>query len=275
MTAERTVALLGLPRTGKSTFLGTLWLLVQDPSVAGIWEEDVSGDRSYVESLAQLVADGQEIERTNIESEQGLSLELGFADAGIVRMDIPDLSGEAVREVVEGRVWGRPLVDTLARSDSLMLFVNPDNVDFPMPANLAASASTKLQGEHEEQDFSPEKACTAAKLVELLENVVDRVWRKWPIPVAVVVSAWDRVDKDKTPSAWLQERLQGASAYLESNPDLTTFSVFGVSAQGGRLPEERAQLLDKGDVSKRVFAVAADGAPAELYDPLRWLVRDQ
>jgi hypothetical protein len=270
MTPDRTVAFLGLPRTGKSTYLGALWLLVQDPAVPDIWEEDVTGDRSYIDSLAQQVANGDEIQRTNVETDQGMALSIGFGNLGVARLTIPDLSGEAVRELVEDRLCRKALAATLWQSEAVVLFVNPDHIDFPTPTNMAFPVPGQNASDSPLPEFAPENACTAAKLVELLENVVELRWKAWPIPIVVVVSAWDRVDQGLTPDIWLQMRLPGVSGFLETNPDLTTHQVFGVSAQGGRIPEEREHLLAKGDVSQRVFAFAGDGAQAQLFDPLRW-----
>ena len=66
-----TVAFLGLPRTGKSTYLGALWQLAQDPAERTIVERDVVGDRSYLQTLGDQVARGVEIGRTEISSVEG------------------------------------------------------------------------------------------------------------------------------------------------------------------------------------------------------------
>lgn len=273
MNGERTIALLGLPRTGKSTYLGALWLLVQDPTFPDVWEKDVTGDRSHIQRLADLVGAGEEIPRTNVDSDQRMSLELGFQGRGSVRLDIPDLSGEAVRQVVEERVWHRALGETVVRSDALMIFLNPSQIAYPMPVvRIGSSGKGEPEQGGEEPRFVPEKACTSAKLVDFLENVADLRSDSWPLPVAVVVSAWDAVMAGLTPSQWLEKRVLGVASYLSANKDVVTASIFGVSAQGGELPKDKEQLLAKGDVSHRVFAVDSEGDSATLLSPVSSVV---
>jgi hypothetical protein len=278
MSEQRTVSLIGLPRTGKSTYVGALWLLVQDPKVKDIREEDFTGDRSYINWLSQQVADGIVIDRTEVDSDQGLSMKLDFAGKGTVQLDMPDLAGEAARELVEQRVWHRPLGDAISRSDALMLFVHPDKTRAPSPANLATSVATASERNAEEgeprkgPEFTAAQACTAAKLVEVLENVLDLRSDIWPVPVALVISAWDRrSNPELTPRRWLDDRLPGVSGFMDTNPDVIRPAVFGVSAQGGRLPEERDTLM-KMDVAERVFAADGDGNSIPLFAPLQWAV---
>jgi Double-GTPase 1 len=271
MSGARTVAMLGLPRTGKSTYLGALWRLVQDTEVSDIWEVDFTGDRSYINALADNVSNGIEIERTAVDTEDGFELEVGFAGGHGARLDIPDLSGEATRELVEERVWRKSLATTVERASALMLFVHPDKIDLPVPANFAGADEPEVEAEERDDvEFHVQDACTAAKLIELLENVIDLRPELWPIRIAVIVSAWDRVDGDPNPPDWLEERLPGVSGVLACNSDQVNAAVYGVSAQGGRLPHDRDALLAKGGVRQRVFGRRPSGDPAGLWDPLRW-----
>jgi hypothetical protein len=271
MSQARTIAMLGLPRTGKSTYLGALWRLVQDMEVPAIWELDFQGDRSHINMLADQVSAGNEIERTEVDTTDGFELEVGFAGDHSARLDIPDLSGEATRELVEKRVWRKSLADTIQRADAVMLFVHPDTLALPIPANFIGADDVPEGAEvTQELEFPVEEACTAAKLIELLENVVDLRSDLWPIRIAVIISAWDRVSGDRTPSGWLEERLPGVAGILASNPDQVDTAAYGVSAQGGRLPNDKDSLLAKGEVRKRVFAADPAGHSAGLWDPLRW-----
>jgi hypothetical protein len=270
MSQARTIAMLGLPRTGKSTYLGALWRLVQDTEVPAIWEVDFQGDRSHINMLADQVSAGIEIERTEVDTTEGFQLEVGFAGDHSARLDIPDLSGEATRELVEKRVWRKSLADTVQRAYAVMLFVHPDTLALPIPANFGVDDAPEGDEVTDELEFTVEDACTAAKLIELLENVIDLRPDLWPIRIAVIISAWDRVNGDRTPSDWLEERLPGVAGILTSNPNQVHAAVYGVSAIGGRLPNDKDALLAKGGVRMRVFAADPTGNSAGLWDPLRW-----
>lgn len=269
MSDKRTIAMLGLPRTGKSTYLGALWRLVQDTQAPGIYEVGFTGDRSRINMLADNVSNGVEIERTEVDTEEGFELEVGFEGGDSVRLDIPDLSGEASRELVEDRVWRTSLAQTLQRANALMLFVHPDKIEPPVPANFAGVDNEEDDDESEELEFPVKDACTAAKLTELLENVLELRSDLWPIRTAVIVSAWDRVAGEPAPPRWLEERLPGVAGMLNCNPDRVRTAVFGISAQGGDLQKDRDALLAKG-VRERAFALDAAAKPAALWSPLRW-----
>lgn len=273
MSEGRTVAMLGLPRTGKSTFIGALWLLVQSVVEADLTEVNVFGDRTHIDELAHHVALGKEIERTPVDTDEGFQVEIAIAGKGQVLLDIPDLSGEAARELVEERKWRETLVDTLRRADGLLLFVNPDKIEPPTPVNFGKPAAGDEEDHApDDSDFEAEDACTAAKLVELLENVLELRSDAWPIPVAVIVSAWDRVHGNPKPPRWLEERLPGVHGLLETNPAVVDAAVFGVSAQGGHIPDGVEKLMAKGEAAERMYAHAPDGSEARLYDPLTWVL---
>jgi hypothetical protein len=273
MSATKTVAMLGLPRTGKSTYIGALWLLVQSVLEPDLTEVNVFGDRTHIDELAQRVALGKEIERTPVDTDEGFQVEIAIEDRGSVLLDIPDLSGEAAREIVEDRKWRATLVDTLRQAEGLLLFVHPDKIDPPTPVNfgIAAAVDEKDQSP-DDSDFDSEDACTAAKLVELLENVFELRSDAWPIPVAVIASAWDRVHGNPHPPQWLEERLPGVHGVLDANPGVVDAAVFGVSALGGHIPDGVEKLMEKGEAAQRLFAYGPDGSEAKLYDPLSWLL---
>lgn len=95
-----------------------------------------------------------------------------------------------------------------------------------------------------------------------------------PLRVGVVISAWDAALDGLTPMDWLEQRLPAVKSFLEANRDRMTTEVFGVSAQGGPLPEKKAELLAKGAVLDRAYARDRAGEPVALSKPLRWAVSE-
>lgn len=285
-----TVAFLGFPRTGKSTYLGALWQLAQDPEEPTIVERDVTGDRSYLQELGDRVARGEEIERTRTASDDGMQLTLGLGTGDIV-VDIPDLGGETLRLLVEERVWHSRLQETLVACDAMVLFLHPERLRMPMSIAMAdevladhrasqgrdaSEAGVEQRGDSGAETQPPEfrrgLACTAAQCVDALENVLMHQRARWPIRLAVVISAWDTVDGSPTPAHWLADRVPALGSFARSNADMIEWNLYGVSAQGGTLPADREELLARGSVRRRVFARSADGHPVPLVEPLRWVL---
>lgn len=283
-----TVAFLGLPRTGKSTYLGALWQLVQDPAEPTVIERDVTGDRSYLQRLGDKVALGKEIGRTEISSVEGMQLTLGFED-GDITVHIPDLGGETLRLLVEDRIWHQRLQDTIAVSNAMLLFLHPEEVRLPMTIAMADDILSGLKSspdgdspapdngydterntEVELPKFQAESACSVAKCIDALENILMNQRGRWPIRLGIVISAWDTVEGSPTPESWLKDRAPALYSFAQANNDMIEWSLFGVSAQGGRLPSQRDELLARGNVRDRVFARNASGVAVPVTEPLRW-----
>lgn len=282
------VGLLGMPGTGKSTYLGALWQIIEDDDDPSITERDVTGDRAYLQQLGDDLVAGREVQRTDVDSEDGLSLTVGFNDDQDVALDVPDLSGEALRLLVEDRVWHPRLIELVQSANGFLLFINvrdtelPTRVDFIRNVlegeGFTAEASTDdpeqpTDGDNDADDgsrFSPRHAYLGAKLVDALENIAGLRSRDNPFRLALILSAWDTRDGKVTPGEWVAKYLAAVASWCRLNTDLVDLATFGVSAQGGRLPAERDELLQKGSVLNRAFAHDGDGEVVPLSQPLRW-----
>ena len=269
------LALLGMPRTGKSTYLGVLWAVIQSPLDESISESNFTGDRSYIQRLAEQVARGEEIARTSVDANEEMAIELTFDPGGTAELLIPDTSGESLRLLVDGRSWSPRLLSACADVTGILLFVHPERLRVPQPLAVLGElefADGNGAGAREPVAFDTrEHAGTAAELIDAYENVAELFHEQWPIRVAIVVSAWDVVDGNPTPYEWMRSRLPGVLATFEANSQLAEVEVFGVSAQGGSL-ENRDELLAKGEIADRVFARDRDGRPISLADPVRWAI---
>jgi hypothetical protein len=298
----------GLARTGKSTYLGALWMIIQDPRASFIREVDVRGDRSYLTQLGEQVSLLKEMTRTDVNSDEGLELIVELGEFGELNLQIPDLSGETLRLLVEDRAWHDLLRRAFTDSDALLLFVHPDRLRIPIRTNFTADVLDELmtaapEDEGEDSDrgvdsgasepdetsededgdkapvFSPRLASTAAKLIDAIENLLDARIEGSILKVGIIISAWDVVEKawptdggKPTPRAWLEHRLPAVWQVLRANSNRVDIAVFGVSAIGGRLPDDREKLKEKGAVLDRAYAVDEEGRGVTLVAPLEWAV---
>jgi hypothetical protein len=268
------LALIGMPQTGKSTFLGALWALIQSPLEESVSEAGFSGDRSYIQRLAEQVARGEEIDRTGVDTNEAMAVELSFESLGRADVLIPDTSGESLRVLVEQHLWHPRLRAACEQATAIALFVHPARLRAPQPISLLAGFES---GDAPGPAAEPvafdvhEHAATAAELIDVFENVTELCRERWPIRLVVIVSAWDRVDGEATPHEWLRTRLPAVLATIESNPDIAALEVFGVSAQGGPL-DVREELLARGEIVDRVYALDRGARPVSLVAPVRWAI---
>lgn len=282
------VGLLGMPGTGKSTYLGALWQIIEDDDDPSIIERDVTGDRAYLQQLGDDLVAGREVQRTDVDSEDGLTLTVGFDDGEDVALDVPDLSGEALRLLVEDRVWHPRLIELVQTANGFLLFVNVNDTELPTRvdfirnvmegAGVTAATSTDDLEQPTDEDadaddgsrFSPRHAYIGAKLVDALENIAGLRSRDDSFHLALILSAWDTHDGKVTPDEWVAKYLAAVASWCRLNTDVVDLAIFGVSAQGGKLPAERDELLQKGSVLNRAFTHDGEGAVVPLSQPLRW-----
>lgn len=265
MSAARRVAVLGLPGTGKSTYLGTLWHLVEEPTVDDISEVSVAGDRMHIQGLAQRVRAMEQVERTQHDANERFDVEVSLPEGTQGRLVIPDRSGEQLQALIERRRWPELLEAEIAEAGALILFVHPNAVRMPLELSIATSVARPRE---DDQDYENHLAATAAQLVDGLENVLEAMSDRWPVRLAVVVSAFDLLD-GWTPEQWLSERLPALAAMLRNNPDRVASTVYGVSAQGGA-SDEAEEVLSRGALHDRAWARAGDGEAVSVVAPVRW-----
>ena len=138
-------------------------------------------------------------------------------------------------------------------------------------ARRAATGETQTPTEILEWDAK--YSAYQAKLVDLLQ-ITSRLRGAQPARLAIVISAWDRCEKEKLqPEAWIQVRLPLLYQYLIANSDVCEFAVFGVSAQGAEL-KSPGELLDTIRASDRIKVVRGDNESKDLTLPIQFLLED-
>lgn len=128
-------------------------------------------------------------------------------------------------------------------------------------------------------EFTPADTPRQVQIVDILDAFADNPIDLKPTRIAVVVSAWDLVAEGTTPDAWLSQRMALLDQYLKTHADVFETRIYGVSAQGGRLPKrekpdeesDRAELLKEKVASRRIRIVGHGAGAHDLTHPIAWL----
>ncbi|MBN4097047.1 hypothetical protein [Methylobacterium sp. OT2] len=128
-------------------------------------------------------------------------------------------------------------------------------------------------------EFRPALTPRQVQIVDLLEAFSDAPLKLRPKRIAVVISAWDLVGPDVTPDGWLMDKMPLVDQYLRSRSDEFETRIYGVSAQGGRLPQQgqsdegsdRQALLAMQVPSSRIRVVGHGAEDHDLTHPIAWL----
>ena len=291
MSGELRHSVVGLPESGKTTFLAALWHLVTSDEIGtALVLRSTRGNTEYLEAIAGDWRRCRPMERTRMGATRYVTLELTEADTA-VEFDLcfPDMAGETFDAQLAARELDGTHAEWLDHPGGTLLFLSairgPDGqrledlrgmLDPESPSDAVDGTSTTSTISAWRPETMPEQA----KLVELLQSVRRLDPGNERRAVAVVVSAWDAVaDEGRTPLEWLRAEKPLLAQFLKANGTALAVRFYGVSAQGGHAVRDREALLDKSLQSERIRCVEVDRNGAVLYDgsdltkPIVWLNR--
>ena len=130
---NRSVVILGLPSSGKTTYLAALWHLVLERDVETRLKFDRlrKGDNTYLNKIALRWRSATIQERTSISGGGLVSMDLKAVTGDIVNITFPDLPGEAYRDMWETRTCTNEVGEAL-QVPYVLLFIHGDNIAAPL-----------------------------------------------------------------------------------------------------------------------------------------------
>ncbi len=281
------VSIVGLPGSGKTTFLAALWhLLTEEDIDTELRLKDLhAGNNAYLTSIANRWRQALIQERTKQTGNQNIQINLTTRNRRQdLQVNFPDVAGETYRDMWEHRTCVPEIVDML-RSDSVLLFINADTIHKPRWVVDEADQMKRMGlelSEGEDVAWAPQMSPTQVQVVDLLQLLTERPFDMGSRNLAVLLSAWDRVEAEGlAPENYLEQHMPLLKQYLASTPEQWTWTVSGLSAQGGiyddpKSPEvvsdEAERLRELDQPSKRIKLVNTDGETEDLTLPFVGLV---
>lgn len=285
MTAKQcSFVAIGLPGTGKTTYLAALWHSVLSNDIPGsLGLKELHGDRTYLNSIREKWLKYQEVGRTALGADVMTSMKLCMpGQEGHVEVFFPDISGELSELHWRERRWSADHATLVSSATGFLLFLHPDKiVDNPpialadrVLAGLSEHSEDNTAGQHEEvKAWDPTLAPTQVVLVDLLQFLALR--RQGSFKLAIVVSAWDLVAAQGiSPREWVALQLPLLMQYLTANSERIASMIYGVSAQGGALPTAKAELRAVHPETHRIKVIAESREPSHnITAPMQWIMQ--
>lgn len=276
-------SIIGLPRSGKTTFLAALWHLLDAHEVRCKFVLDKQiGDHTHLNSIVDAWRRCEEVPRTSIAAETKVSIHVKDAVSGKTAiLHFPDLSGESFQQQLSTRSCTTDYVHGFDESGGILLFITADRQTDGLGildmATLVPGDETGITEQTEKPlEWSPKMVSEQVKLVELLQFIQRPPIRSGLRRLAVVVSAWDVVEPpDLEPVLWLKRELPLLHQFLNSNPDSFEFRVYGVSAQGGDVTGAHKDELVEKPPSTRIICTGPETDPHDLTSPIAWLMSSE
>jgi len=275
----------GLPNSGKSSFIAALTHLLNAKEVdTRLTLASLSGDEKQLRTLEHRWLGAEPLPRTQRANEHwGRFSVLDTVTGEEAEFLVPDMRGELFEQPATIGGCQRALWEALVGCDAIILFTNVDRPDDDLTVCDMADVVGAVAGEEQQISNSRQLPFQASsipeepKLVELLQAV-----NRWPAPsknrrLALVLSAWDVVSAEMgaDPSSWADRHRPMLAQFLQENPGLWECRVYGVSALGGRLPQDGARLREIEVAGKRIGVVGVDVNQHDLTGILYWLMKSK
>lgn len=280
---SHTYLLVGLPGTGKTSFLAALWYMVNQPTIQCSFRLDkLQGDISYLNMIRDSWLAYQPVPRTGLDSESVVAMSLKRQDTErTIELCLPDLSGESFRLQWSSRQFTDKYDALLRNASGVLLFVHPENVVKPYRVDTVNSIVGAIGEPNGDvvptMPWDIEKAPTQVQLVELLQFMVGRDYLSYPFRLAIIVSAWDLLaGKRHSPNKWITEEMPLLHQFLSSNQEVFDLSVYGLSAQGGPYSTESEGFLalQRKPPARRISIIGNNiNNQHDITEPLQWLMR--
>lgn len=288
---EPNVSIVGLPGSGKTTFLAALWHLIQSGEIAtrlrfGSMSNE---DYAYLNQIVKLWRRATEQGRTQIAGMKSVAMNLVDGQDRPIRVTFPDVPGEDYRRMWEDRKVDEALAENLG-AGNIMLLVNGDRIKAPawITERLHLAGLVEKGPAEEPARWEPRLAPTQVQLVDLLLHLMRRPLDRGPRRLAVMISAWDRVEGEGlSPVDFQAAKLPLLDQYLKSGRDGWTFRTYGLSAQGGQFDEndennasaktraDANRLRELDNLSTRIRLLQGGAESHDLTEPLQWLMGER
>jgi hypothetical protein len=286
--SQDSIVVIGLPGSGKTTFLAALWQLVfsRNRDTQLKFASLARGNYEHLNSIAARWRNAQMQERTLVGGNKIVSINMRDQEGRTTQITFPDVAGEAYRHMWENRECEVEVSDTL-RHGNVLLFIHANDIKLPLwIADIAAQTrALNLPPESEETPVSwqPHMSPTQVQVVGLLSLLASPPLDIGPRRIVVMLSAWDKVkDERLSPIEFLRAKLPLLHQYLTANKNQWEWKVCGVSAQGGDYDEvkdgavaseEARDLRALDDPTARIHLSYDDTELHDLTAPLAWLMK--
>lgn len=295
---ETSIVILGLPASGKTTYLAALWHVLMSRELVTELKFDKlpMGDVKYLNRIAERWRDAYVQGRTALSGTHIVKLLLKDPSGEAVSLTFPDAPGEEFRDMWELRQCEPSIIEHI-RSERVVLFIHADRIEAPrwvVDENRVIKRlekavdqvteddhSNQVEGESDIVDWTPKLAPTQVQLVGLLQLLAGAPLTVGPRRLAVVFSAWDLVaDNMLTPEQFLAVNLPLLDQFLRNNANFWDVKCYGISAQGSKYDKDDQVTPCAGAIkarehdlpSNRIKLVDGAETSSDLTRPLNWLL---
>lgn len=275
--------IIGMPGSGKTTYLAALWHLLTSKEVNSKFILNrLVGDRTYLDKISDLWQNCEEVPRTSLAAETKVSIDVKEVVTGKnAILHFPEFSGESFELQLASRKCKTDYVEGFDGEGGILLFITADKVTDGMSIVDVAPVEQDQEikeAPEEHAEWNPKMVPNQVNLVELLQFLQHKPFIKLNRRLAIIISAWDVIEAQPiqiSPTAWLERELPLLFQFLINNKESFNFRVYGISAQGGDVTSTSRQALALKVPSKRISCIGQDTEQHDLTSPIAWLMSSE
>jgi hypothetical protein len=283
--------IMGLPASGKTTFLAALWHLVESGETdCRLVMDHFRGDFTYLNNIADAWRNFKNVPRTSQTGDTDVTIYLHDRVTGARGTALfPDLAGEIFDLQVEERRCRPEFVTQADAEDGILFFINANvkedalsivDLNARLPKEVGEAVLEPLRELENTSapvvapEWEPKLLPAQVRVVQLLSDFLRPPFTYRTRKLALMISAWDLVrDQGYTPELWLARNMPLVDQFLRTNGASFAHQVYGLSAQGLRLDDDAAvDGATKIVPSRRVQIIGREGEGHDLTAPLAWLM---
>ena len=282
------LCLIGLPATGKTTYIAALWgYLTSGLPAGGYRVTEFPDDPSYLSQIAAAWAAGKPMPRNSLGATDRIEFTVETPAGAAITLVMPDLPGEVFRNAILRPFIDEDTAEAVTGSDLLLVFVNGEKAkSFAALGDYEVLASDETEADVDSptiggdgssgtvaapvlKDFAVEDLDSDTLNTELLHRLV-HLTRDSGLPsLAVVVSAWDaHRASGHTPAEWLAREQPMLSQLIDELGRAVPVGVVGVSAQGANYHDDPD--ITKKLANERPWGCNEAGKETDIAGPLLW-----
>ncbi|HVQ58790.1 MAG TPA: hypothetical protein VMS60_07770 [Solirubrobacterales bacterium] len=275
---SKTLCMVGLPNTGKTTFLTAFFVATENGEGKVKITRYSDGDREHLNKMMERLAECEEVIRTSEQEPKELRLMVSVEDGPEERLVVPDMSGELVERGMASRRLNDEFAGLTIESGSVLMFLRADRLvaadpvqDFSALMRLVDSEADGAEGEAPAtpDDWEIGVAPTQVRLVDVVQELL-HLRNDKPLRLGLIISAWDQTSGELSPRDWVVESLPLLVQLLDALPTVT-WTVFGVSAQGGTFETKKdREDLEDVELLNRPIVKGRDGSASTVLAPVCW-----
>lgn len=262
---------IGLPDTGKTSYISAFWAIEKDGNTDHhLTFEKYPADTSYLDSMAAMWLDQTNVQRSQINITDLTFDLISMETSSQVQMTIPDFKGERFKLILQNEIV-EEVDNWLKQADCLLFFLSPN-------------AEKKFNEEYygmipqEKQSYQPLAEFTVDAIDEWIQNVELLKYiheTRGDMKIAFCVSKWDTMmSKQINVEDWIKQEHRFFYTFVKYHFD--KYKYFGVSAQGldynHRHGMTEAKVSELTNQRRRAFVSSGKNRDYDITLPLSWLL---